>query len=174
MERCALPEGITMNFVLRRHSWSILPVLAAAFFWTGTTPDSATLHATPTVGSGLAALDDDEDGEAPKLSLRASPKVGFAPAEILFIAELRGGDDDYEDYYCATLEWDWDDDTRSQSTPDCEPYEPGVSEIRRRFSMRHSFDRGGSYDVRFFLKQRDDRVASARTKVELRGFRNFD
>ena len=161
------------NCVLPRHSWSILPLLAAvAVFWAGTTPDSSTVYATPSVESGLVG--DDEDGEAPKLSLRASPRIGFAPAEILFIAELRGGDDDYQEYYCASLEWDWDDDTRSQSTPDCDPYEPGVSEVRRRFSMRHSFDRGGSYDVRLFLKQRDDTVVSARTKVELRGSRPFD
>ena len=163
------------NCVLRRCSWSILPFLAGvAVFWAGTNPDRGTLYATPSIEAGLTGSFDDEEGEAPKLSLRASPKIGFAPADILFIAEFRGGDDDYEEYYCVSLEWDWDDDTRSQSTPDCEPYEPGESKIRRRYSMRHSFDRGGSYDVRLSLKQRDDTVVSARTQVELRGGLPFD
>ena len=109
--------------------------------------------------------------DKPSLSLRASPRVGFAPVDVLFVAELRGGSDDYEDFYCASVEWDWDDDTRSESTPDCDPYEAGESRIRRRFSTRHRFDYGGRYEVRFFLKKRDDTVAVARTIVELRGGR---
>ena len=113
------------------------------------------------------------NGEKPELTLRASPKVGFAPTEILFVAELRGGADDFEDLYCTTIEWDWDDDTRSESTPDCEPYEPGTTTIRRRFSTRHRFDYGGRYEVRLNLKRRDDVVASARTIVELRGGGRF-
>ena len=114
--------------------------------------------------------------ERPELSLRASPRVAFAPAEILFVAQLRGGADDYEDFYCATVEWDWDDDTRSESTPDCEPYEPGTTKIRRRYSQRRRFDYGGRYEVRINLKRRGDTVASARTVVELRGgrFGRFD
>lgn len=117
-----------------------------------------------------------QGGDRPSLSLRASPRVAFVPAEILFVAQLRGGDDDYEDFYCVTIEWDWDDDTRSESTPDCEPYEPGTSRIRRRYSTRHRFDYGGRYQVRINLKKRGDTVASARTAVELRGgrFGRFD
>ena len=111
------------------------------------------------------------DDEKPELTLRSSPKVGFAPAEILFVAQLRGGADDYEDLYCATIEWDWNDDTRSESTPDCEPYEAGTTAIRRRFSTRHRFDYGGRYEVRLNLKRRDEIVASARAIVELRGGR---
>ena len=125
-------------------------------------------------GSAVRAQGDDDD--KPKLSLRASPRVGFAPAEILFVAELRGGADDYEDFYCASVEWDWDDDTHSESTPDCDPYEAGTSRIRRRFSTRHRFDYGGRYEVRIRLKKRDDTVAAARAVVELRGgrFGRFD
>lgn len=124
-------------------------------------------------GASARAQDDDEK---PSLSLRATPRVGFAPADILFVAELRGGADDFEDFYCASVEWDWDDDTRSASTPDCDPYEPGKSRIRRRFSTRHRFEYGGRYQVRFLLKKRDETVAAARTIVELRGdrFGRFD
>ena len=126
-------------------------------------------------GHGGALLAQGED-DKPSLSLRASPRVGFAPVEVLFVAELRGGSDDYEDFYCASVEWDWDDDTRSESTPDCDPYEAGTSRIRRRFSTRHRFEYGGRYQVRFLLKKRDDTVAAARTVVELRGdrFGRFD
>ena len=107
--------------------------------------------------------------EEPDLRLRSTPRVAFAPAEVLFVAELRGGDDDYRDLYCVTVEWDWDDETRSESTPDCDPYEPGVSKIRRRYSTRHRFDYGGRYQVRIHLKRRDDVVASANTSIEIRG-----
>ncbi len=106
-----------------------------------------------------------EDAE---LRLRASPRVSFAPAEILFVGEIRGGPDDNEELYCASVEWDWDDDTVSASTPDCDPYEPGVT-IRRRFSIRHKYEYGGRYQVRLHLKRRDDIVISARTRVEVRG-----
>ena len=127
-------------------------------------------------GHGSAVLAQDDGEGRPELTLRASPRVGFAPADILFVAELRGGADDWEEFYCASLEWDWDDDTRSESTPDCDPYEAGTSRIRRRFSMRHRFEYGGRYEVRFRLLNRDDPVASARTIVELRGgrFGRFD
>ena len=71
--------------------------------------------------SGHQGAEDDE----PELHLRATPRVAFAPAEILVLGELRGGSDDHEQLYCASVEWDWDDGTRSESIPDCDPYEPG-------------------------------------------------
>ncbi len=107
----------------------------------------------------------------PRLRLRATPRVAFAPASILFVGQLRGGPDDNEELYCTTIEWDWGDDTVSQSTPDCDPFEPGRSEIRRRFSVRHTFDYQGRYEVRLNLKRRDDILISARTRVEVRGNR---
>ncbi len=107
--------------------------------------------------------------ERPDLSLRARPEVSFAPSEIAFVGLLRGGPDDHEDFYCLGAEWDWDDGTKSESIFDCEPYEPGVSEIRRRFSRRHSYDLGGRYEVRLSLKRRDDVVESARTSIIVQG-----
>ncbi len=109
--------------------------------------------------------------ERPSLSLRASPKVTFSSTAILFVAELRGGADDYEEYYCPSLEWDWDDDTKSETTYDCPPYEAGTSEIRRLYSARHTFRDGGSFEVAFRLKRRDDVLDSARTSVTVRGVR---
>jgi len=116
-------------------------------------------------GQDTGAQDDDK----PELTLRARPQVAFAPAEISFTARLRGGPDDSEEFYCLSAEWDWGDDTVSESIFDCDPYEPGVSEIRRRFSRRHSFNRGGRYQVRLSLKRRDDVVAFIRTSVVIQG-----
>ena len=110
-----------------------------------------------------------EDAGRPDLTLRARPQVAFAPAEISFTGLVRDGADDDEEYYCLSAEWDWDDGTRSESIFDCDPYEPGVSTIRRRFSRRHTFDRGGRYEVRLNLKRRDDVIDSARANVVIQG-----
>ena len=115
---------------------------------------------------GASSHQTNENGD-PELRLRATPRVGFSGTDILFIAELRGGPDDNEELYCASVEWDWDDDTRSERIPDCDPFEPGLSEIRRRFSQRHTFQQGGQYEVRLNLKKRGDVVLSARTTVQV-------
>ncbi len=110
---------------------------------------------------------DAQDDEPPDLELRATPSLAFAPAEVVFTGRLRGGADDDERYYCVSAEWDWDDGTISESTFDCEPYEPGVSEIRRRFSRRHIFNEGGRYEIRLTLKRGDDIVATSRTAIAI-------
>ncbi len=106
--------------------------------------------------------------EKPKLTLRASPAVAFTPARIFLVAELRGGADDYQDFYCPTVEWDWGDDTRSESSYDCEPYEPGKSQIRRRYSAEHTYRLPGNFQVQFRLKQKDKVVAAAQTTLQIR------
>ena len=110
----------------------------------------------------------DDDGR-PELTLRARPNVAFATNPVWFTGLLRGGADDYEDLYCVSAEWDWDDGTRSESVYDCDPYEPGVSEIRRRFSRRHTYQFAGRYSVRLNLKRGDDVIDSARVRVTIRG-----
>ena len=121
---------------------------------------------------GAAAIDAQEKkAKRPKLGVRASPMMVFTPALITVTAEFKGGDDDFEEYYCGQVEWDWDDGTRSESSDDCEPYEAGKSEIRRRFSVQHRYNLAGVYDVQFRLKQRGKVVAAARTKVTVRSHR---
>ena len=107
----------------------------------------------------------------PKLSVRSSPVMAFAPAMVTLTAELKDGDDDFAEYYCATIEWDWDDGTRSESSDDCEPYEAGKSEIKRRYSIQHRYNIGGIYNVQVRLKQRDKSVAIARTRITIRSTR---
>jgi len=109
-----------------------------------------------------------EDNKKPSVALRATPPMGFAPLKVRVAAELRGGADDYEDFYCATVEWDWADGTTSGTSEDCNPYEPGKSTIQRRFSAEHTFRQGGEYDVVFRLKQKNRVVAYSKAMVRVR------
>lgn len=109
-----------------------------------------------------------QDNKKPSVALRATPPVGFAPLKVRIAAELRGGADDYEDFYCATVEWDWADGTTSGTSEDCNPYEPGKSTIQRRFSAEHTFRQGGEYDVVFRLKQKNRVVAYSKAMVRVR------
>ena len=119
---------------------------------------------------------DIKDGDKrPRLALRAQPAVGVSPARVVLTAELVGGANDFEEYYCAAVEWEWGDDTRSESTTDCEPYEEGKSEIKRRFVTEHVFARAGAYKVYIRLKRRNKPVAAATANVQIRpGAREFD
>lgn len=107
-------------------------------------------------------------GSRPSLSLKASPSVSFSPAKVTLRAELRGGQNDFETYYCAGVEWDWDDGTKSENAYDCEPFEAGKSEIRRVFTVQHTYDQSGSYRVHFRLKQGNKVVAQINTQVQVR------
>src|SRR5579862_4331372 len=99
-----------------------------------------------------------KDDKRPKLTLKAQPVVSISPAKVTLRAELTGGANDYEDFYCPTIEWDWGDGTQSESTLDCEPYEAGKSEIKRRYTVEHVF-RAGGYHISFRLKHRNKAVA---------------
>lgn len=115
---------------------------------------------------GKSAKDKDQD-KRPTLKLTARPPLGMSPARIVLTADLNGGPNDAEDYYCPTIEWDWGDGTTSESTTDCEPYAPGKSEIRRRYTIDHVFH-AGNYRVALRLKKRDKVVTSATVTVEVR------
>lgn len=104
----------------------------------------------------------------PSVTVRATPLMGFSPARMVVTAELRGGANDYEDFYCATVEWDWGDDTRSEFRADCDPYEAGKSEIKRRFTIDHTYNIAGEYRVEFRLKQKDKVVARGSADVKIR------
>jgi hypothetical protein len=111
--------------------------------------------------------DKDADAKRPKLTLKAAPIVSISPSRVVLTAELVGGANDYEDYYCPTVEWDWGDGTQSESTADCEPYEPGKSEIKRRFTVEHVF-RAGNYRVSFRLKRSNHPLAMATANIQVR------
>jgi hypothetical protein len=109
-------------------------------------------------------------GEAkkPSLSLRVTPPVGFAPLRTRLVVDVKGGDDDFADFYCPTVEWDWGDGTVSANAEDCDPYEAGKSSIRRRFSTEHTFRQAGAYRVAFRLKQKERVVGMSTVNVQVR------
>lgn len=110
-----------------------------------------------------------KEPKRPSLSLKATPGTGMVPIRVSATAEFKGGDDDYQEYYCPTVEWNWGDGTVSESANDCEPYEAGVSQIRRRFTGSHTYKRAGAFRIAFRLKHRDKVLASQTTIVRLLG-----
>ncbi len=104
------------------------------------------------------AKDKDQD-KRPQLKLTARPPLGMSPQRVVLTAEIVGGPDDSEDFYCPTVEWDWGDFTQSESTADCEPYEPGKSSIKRRCTVEHVF-RGALTTSSLRLKKRDKAITS--------------
>ena len=104
----------------------------------------------------------------PKLSVSVNPSMGFSPVRVVASADVNGGPDDYEEFYCAAAEWDWGDDTRSNTAADCDPYEPGKSAIKRRFTADHTYQTCGEYRIQFRLKKKNKTVASASTSVRVR------
>jgi hypothetical protein len=111
--------------------------------------------------------DPGDKDKRPKLTLTARPAISMSPARVAITAELTGGPDDLEDFYCPTIEWDWGDGTQSETTSDCEPYEAGKSTFKRRFTVEHVF-RAGYHRVSLRLKKHDKSISSATVVVDVR------
>jgi hypothetical protein len=103
----------------------------------------------------------------PALELRPTPRFGFSPLNVLFVAELKGGED-VEEFYCPELEWDWDDGGKSVKESDCPPYENGVTHIERRFSQEHGFVRAGNYAVKVTMRRANHLIAKQTITVTVR------
>ena len=110
----------------------------------------------------------DKEAARPEIGLKVTPLIAFSPAKVTVRAELKGGDTDYEAFYCPTIVWDWDDGTSSENTADCAPYEPGKSEIRRFYSATHTYQMAGRYNVRFRMKKGDRVVGGTSYVVQVR------
>lgn len=115
-----------------------------------------------------SAVAANSDKNKPSISLKANPSMGFAPTRVVLTVELKGGANDYQEFYCPSIEWDWGDGTKSVNTSDCDPFEAGKSEIERRHVITHVFELPGDFTVEFRLKQKDKTVANARTNVRIR------
>ena len=115
----------------------------------------------------LGAQEQREDRK-PSLSLKATPPLGFSPLRVRVVVDVRGGGNDYADFYCAATEWDWGDGTISEMSSDCDPYEAGKSSIRRRYTAEHIYRQQGGYKLVFRLKQKTKIVASANATVQVR------
>lgn len=128
---------------------------------------SAFAASAPFVAAQKTDKKGDQENGRPRVTLRAQPVVAVAPARIVLTAELVGGADDFEEFYCPTIEWAWGDDTVSESTVDCDPYEAGKSQIKRRFTVEHMFRRAGAYKIYFHLKRKDKMLGSASVTVQV-------
>ena len=108
------------------------------------------------------------DDKKPSLSLRATPPVGFSPLRVRVVVDVRGGADDYADFYCPSIEWDWGDGTVSEASSDCDPYEAGKSSIQRRWTSDHIYRQSGGYKIMFRLKQKNKAIAVSSAQVQVR------
>lgn len=143
------------------HSIATTVLFAAALFVGSGAPAPAQ--------SGEKQEKEKKEPKRPSLSLKATPGTGMVPVRISATAEFKGGDDDYQEYYCPTVEWNWGDGTVSETANDCDPYEAGVSQIRRRFTQSHTYKRPGAFRIVFRLKHRDRVLTSQTTIVRLLG-----
>jgi hypothetical protein len=109
----------------------------------------------------------DSKGKKPSLDVRPAPRFGFSPLNVLFTAELKGGDD-IEDYYCPELEWSWGDGGKSLKESDCPAFEPGETKIERRFTNDHEFKMSGIYTVQLTLRKVDRVIARQTATVTVR------
>jgi hypothetical protein len=102
------------------------------------------------------------------MDLRITPQISFAPARVRAVAELKLPEDRSADFYCASIEWDWGDLTESEESNECEPYEPGVSAVKTRFTAEHTFQSGGRYRVQLRLRRNRKVLHSTSTVVTVR------
>lgn len=119
----------------------------------------------------LSAQDDGKDKKDQKkasLALKATPPIAFSPAKMVVSAELKGGTEETDDYYCPNLEWDWGDGTKSESNQDCAPFEAGKSSIDRRFSASHTFEIAGQYRVMLRLRRGTKTIVSGTINVQVK------
>ncbi len=117
--------------------------------------------------SFAASNKDSKDNGKVSLSLRATPAMAFAPARITLAAQLKGEVNDKEDFYCPTVEWDWGDGTVSESSADCDPFQPNKSDIQKSFTTQHVYKTGGQFEVRLRLKKAERVVAIAAAQLNI-------
>jgi hypothetical protein len=128
----------------------------------------AALAAVLVATAASTAAQRDGADKKPSLSLKATPPAGFAPLRVHLVVDVKGGANDNAEFYCPTVQWDWNDDTISENSEDCDPYEAGKSSIKRRYSADHTFRFSGDYRLTFRLKQKDKVISSATTTLTVR------
>ena len=112
---------------------------------------------------------DKDKAPKPKLTVKVTPAMGgTAPARIVASADLIGGAPDGEELYCPAVEWDFGDDTKSTASADCDPYEPGKSEIKRRFTAEHTYANGGDFRIQLRLKKKNKVLVSGSVPIQIR------
>jgi hypothetical protein len=122
------------------------------------------------VSAAMPAAQSNKDDKVKRasLSLKANPAISFSPARIIVSAELRDGSPDDPELYCPRVEWDWGDGTRSEASENCDPFEPGKSEIKRRWTVSHTYTTAGNYRIVLRLKRADKVVLSGNTTLQVK------
>ena len=184
----ALLEWGHLSATTIRGSTVRLRLFAPTRVWKWSLPLVAAALVTPVQATAPAQA---PQNKKPSINIRTNPRSGFSPLRVVLTAELTGGADDFEDFYCASVEWDWGDGTKSESKSDCDPYEAGKSEIKRRYAQEHTFRANNSttssatgfsgaagdisqnqppiqFRVRFSLKQKNKTVGSGQATIEVR------
>jgi len=110
--------------------------------------------------------EDPKKAKKPSLEVRITPRFSFSPVNILFTAELTGGEDS-EEFHCPEVEWEWDDGGKSGGESDCDPYEPGAK-IERRFTANHLYKTSGIYVAKVTMRKAGKTIASQTIKVTVR------
>jgi hypothetical protein len=100
-----------------------------------------------------------------KLTLNASPRQGFAPLHVSFQANFTGAGTNDHKYYCLQEEWDFGDGAKSTEKPNCDPYGPDTK-IKTEFFVDHTYEKEGSYTIRFSLgEEGKDQIHSRQVSV---------
>ena len=141
--------------------------MASGHFKVGRDMSSRLFAVLAAVALGVSAGASDSKLKKPGLTLRASPRFSFSPVNVLFVAELAGGDDS-EDFYCPELTWEWDDGGKSVVEPDCDPFEAGKTKIERRFSAQHEYRLASTYTVKVTMKRTGRAFAVQTVRVTVR------
>lgn len=130
-------------------------------------------HVAGVIAVLVAATLQAAPSQAPKpkgtsLSIRVSPQIVFSPARVVATAELKDVDDASGEFYCPALEWEWGDGTTSEATFDCEPFEAGRSEIKKRYVSEHTYQTAGRYRLQLRLKRQQKTILASSTSVQVR------
>ena len=140
-------------------SYKTVAVLACAALCAGASrPSLADDHKSDDAKKG--------GGKRPGMELRSSPRFAFSPANVLFTAELKGGDD-VEELYCPEVEWEWGDGGKSVKEGDCDPWTEGAK-IERRFTANHTFQFAGVYRIKATLRKTGRQILSQTMTLTIR------
>ena len=156
--RGAVPTGIDGQRDMPTRACGIAPLLVAV-----------------ALTASLAAQKNDKDAKSPVAGEAQRPKLALKAATLhRHRSRPRGphrgvhrGFERFRGVYCPTVRWEWGDLTSSESSMDCPPYEAGKTEIKRRFTVDHRFDRAGSYKVYFRIRHGSKEVAATSTTVKV-------
>jgi hypothetical protein len=109
----------------------------------------------------------------PEIELKAMPSmvilpVGGRAATVRFRLTIKDGGQ--EDYYCPRVEWEWEDDTRSDEESDCPPFDQADKTDHEKVLRRsRQFWEPGRHVIKARLYKGDRVVRVISTTVEVRG-----